>query len=40
MGIEGEGAGCQGGPFGHEIKKKMQRDTRKINSEKGLPGLV
>lgn len=34
------GAGCQGGPFGHEIKKKMQRDTRKINREEGLPGLV
>lgn len=25
------GAGCQGGPHRHEIKKKMQCDTRKIN---------
>lgn len=38
--LGGGGAGCQGGPFGHEMKKKMQRDTRKINREEGLPGLV
>lgn len=36
----GGATGCQGGPLGHEIKKRMQRDTRKINSEDGLPGLV
>lgn len=31
------GAGCQGGPTGHEIKRRMQHDTRKTNREKGLP---
>lgn len=29
-----------GGPLGHEIKKKMQRDTKKINRDDGLTGLV
>lgn len=36
----GGGAGCQGGPLGHEIKRQTQRDTRKINRETGLPGSV
>lgn len=41
VGVRAEvGAGCQGGPLGHEIKKKMQGDTGKINRKKGLPGLV
>lgn len=31
---------CQGGLLGHEIKKKMQHDTRKINRDEGLPALV
>lgn len=36
---EGDGgaAGCQGGRPGHEIKKRMQRDTGKTNREEGLP---
>lgn len=30
-------AGCQGGRPGHEIKRRMQRDTRKTNRAEGLP---
>lgn len=36
-GGRGGAAGCQGGRLGHEIKKRMQRDTGKTNREEGLP---
>lgn len=39
--VEGErgvgAAACQGGRPGHEIKRRMQRDTRKTNRVEGLP---
>lgn len=33
----GGAAGRQGGRPGHEIKRRMQRDTRKTNRVEGLP---
>jgi hypothetical protein len=31
--------GSQGGPLGHEMKKQMQFDTRKINTEKCVDSM-